>query len=150
MQESLSQFMYHSRSTTERHYRHHLSHRGLYSVFMELAKFQAMPEGHITNTDLFHGHNTLLSTSNSTEPIASSMEMYSQFTHINNISNKEANQTDNCDFGSSSNTLVTLPSVISFESSLPSELLTDLAHSDDNAERSDQISIYSGKRMLKV
>ncbi|KAI6656073.1 hypothetical protein LOD99_11339 [Oopsacas minuta] len=43
MQESLSQFMCHARSTTERHYRHHMSHRGLSSVFNELAKCQALP-----------------------------------------------------------------------------------------------------------
>ena len=49
MQESLSQFMCHARSTTERHYRHHMSHRGLYPVFNELARCQALPaEGEIS------------------------------------------------------------------------------------------------------
>ncbi|KAI6659735.1 hypothetical protein LOD99_10704 [Oopsacas minuta] len=43
MQESLSQFMCHARSTTERHYRHHVSHRGLSSGFNELEKCQALP-----------------------------------------------------------------------------------------------------------
>ena len=43
LQESLSQFMCHSRSTTERHYRHHMAHRGLYSTFSALASCQAMP-----------------------------------------------------------------------------------------------------------
>ena len=42
LQESLSQFMCHSRSTTERHYRHHMAHRGLYSTFTALASCQAM------------------------------------------------------------------------------------------------------------
>ena len=41
LQESLSQFMCHSRSTTERHYRHHIAHRGLYSTFSALASCQA-------------------------------------------------------------------------------------------------------------
>ena len=69
--------MCHSRSTTEPHYRHHMSHRGLYPVFTELAKCQAMSEGHIPNTDLLHRDNTLLSASNFTEPLASSMDMNS-------------------------------------------------------------------------
>ena len=43
MQEPLSQFMCHARSTTERHYRHHMSHKGLSSVFNELARCQALP-----------------------------------------------------------------------------------------------------------
>ena len=42
LQMSLSQFMCHSRSTTERHYRHHMAHRGLYSTFSALASCQAM------------------------------------------------------------------------------------------------------------
>ena len=42
MQESLSQFMCHARSTTERHYRHHMSHRGLSSVFNDFAHCQAL------------------------------------------------------------------------------------------------------------
>ena len=43
MQEPLSQFMCHARSTTERHYRHHMSHKSLSSVFNELAKCQSLP-----------------------------------------------------------------------------------------------------------
>ena len=43
MQESLSQFMCHTRSTTERHYRHHMSHRSLWPVFNELSRCQALP-----------------------------------------------------------------------------------------------------------
>ena len=43
LQMSLSQFMCHSRSTTERHYRHHMAHRGLYSTFSALESCQAMP-----------------------------------------------------------------------------------------------------------
>ena len=42
MQESLSQFMCHPRATTERHYRLHMSHIGLSSVFTELARCQSL------------------------------------------------------------------------------------------------------------
>lgn len=41
MQEPLSQFMCHERSTAGRHYRHHMSHRYLSSVFTELGRCQA-------------------------------------------------------------------------------------------------------------
>ena len=44
MQEPLSQFMCHERSTAERHYQHHMSHRYLSSVFTELAKCQTNPD----------------------------------------------------------------------------------------------------------
>ena len=44
MLEPLSQFMCHERSTAERHYRHHMSHRYLSSVFTELAKCQTNPD----------------------------------------------------------------------------------------------------------
>ena len=120
MQESLSEFMCHSRFTAERNYRHHMSHRGLYPVFTELAKCQAMPEVHIPNTDLLHKDNTLLSAANSTEKLASSMDINSQLTGINNISNTKDKHTEKCDFGSSSDTFVTLPSKICFEGSLTS------------------------------
>ena len=43
MQESLSQFMCHACTTTERHYRHHMPHRSLWPVFNELARCQALP-----------------------------------------------------------------------------------------------------------
>ena len=43
LQESLSQFMCHNRSTAERHYRHHMSHQYLSRVFTELARCQALP-----------------------------------------------------------------------------------------------------------
>ena len=52
MQEPLSQFMCHARSTTERHYRHHMSHRGLSSVFTELARCQALPSDEGRSTDV--------------------------------------------------------------------------------------------------
>ena len=42
MQEALSQFMCHERSTAERHYRHHMSHRYLSTVFTGLAKCQTL------------------------------------------------------------------------------------------------------------
>ena len=61
MQESLSQFMCHSRSTTERHYRHHMSHRGLSSVFNDLAHCQGLSSeevGDISSNE----HHTELST----------------------------------------------------------------------------------------
>ena len=35
--------MCHARSTTERHYPHHMSHRGIVLGFNELAKCQALP-----------------------------------------------------------------------------------------------------------
>ena len=50
MQESLSQFMYHARSTTERHYRHHMSHKSLWPVFNELARCQNLPSEEDTMT----------------------------------------------------------------------------------------------------
>ena len=43
LQEPLSQFMCHNRSTAERHYRHHMSHQYLSRVFTELARCQALP-----------------------------------------------------------------------------------------------------------
>ena len=52
MQESLSQFMCHARSTTERHYRHHMSHKGLSSVFNELAKCQALSNEDVGTTSI--------------------------------------------------------------------------------------------------
>ena len=150
MQESLSQFMCHARSTTERHYRHHMSHRGLYSVFTELAKCQAMPEGHIPNTNLLHGDDTLLSAANSIEPSASITDMNSQSIRINNISDTDVNHTENLFVGdseiSSDTPVVSLPSEISFEGSPPSEILTDSGHSEDNTERSLKNSKYSRKR----
>ena len=50
MQESLSQFMCHARSTTERHYRHHMSHKSLWPVFNELARCQNLPSEEDTMT----------------------------------------------------------------------------------------------------
>ena len=42
LQESLSQFMCHSRSTTEKHYRTHMAHKGMYTIFQELGMCQAI------------------------------------------------------------------------------------------------------------
>ena len=43
LQETLSQFMCHSKATTEKHYRTHLAPTGMYSIFKELARCQALP-----------------------------------------------------------------------------------------------------------
>ena len=48
LQETLSQFMCHSRSTTEKHYRTHMVHRGMYTIFKELGRCQAI-EGHVAD-----------------------------------------------------------------------------------------------------
>ena len=42
LQETLSQFMCHSRATTEKHYRTHMAHKGMYSIYKELARCQAL------------------------------------------------------------------------------------------------------------
>ena len=65
MQEPLSQFMCHARSTTERHYRHHMSHRGLSTVFNELAKCQTLPtEGRSTTSPKKYGTDLRSSVNN--------------------------------------------------------------------------------------
>ena len=51
MQEPLSQFMCHERSTAERHYRHHMSHRFLSSVFTELGRCQTISDGPVTDPE---------------------------------------------------------------------------------------------------
>ncbi|KAI6647787.1 hypothetical protein LOD99_8502 [Oopsacas minuta] len=48
LQETLSQFMCHSRSTTEKHYRTHMAHRRMYTIFKELGRCQAI-EGHVAD-----------------------------------------------------------------------------------------------------
>ena len=53
--------MCHSRSTTERHYRHHMAHRGLYSTFTALASCQAMPGEDHTPLDSSPIHPSLCS-----------------------------------------------------------------------------------------
>ena len=44
MQEALSQFMCHERSTVERHCRHHMSHKYLSTVFTEIVKCQTLSD----------------------------------------------------------------------------------------------------------
>ncbi|KAI6659896.1 hypothetical protein LOD99_14236 [Oopsacas minuta] len=48
LQETLSQFMCHLRSTAEKHYRTHMAHRGMYTIFKELGRCQAI-EGHVAD-----------------------------------------------------------------------------------------------------
>ena len=91
MQESLSQFMCHARATTERHYRLHMSHIGLSTVFTELARCQTLQadEGIPSSSSSklvqpadFQRSNLITNTSSNCEAVTNSCNNDITLTHV--------------------------------------------------------------------
>ena len=72
--------MCHERSTAERHYRHHMSHRYLSSVFTELGKCQTHPE--VATCDEIDKLKSIAHCSLSEDVISSSSNNHSGTEHL--------------------------------------------------------------------